>query len=138
MNLKMVWTLSQLISMYFGVTTYFRSRRSTDYWSCYRGDLGLGACIPVGHLWHHLLCRCYDAGAIWASNRNKAKWMGSLTGDVVSKRAQTLFMIVICAAHGQRGICHGYLWPLGEISKLCYSCLGRNFRCVNHRSDYFP
>jgi carbon starvation protein len=37
----------------------------------------------------------HDAGAIWASNRNKAKSMGSLTGDVVSKRAQTLFMIVI-------------------------------------------
>jgi len=37
----------------------------------------------------------HDAGAIWASNRNKAKSMGNLTGDVVSKRAQTLFMIVI-------------------------------------------
>ena len=37
----------------------------------------------------------HDAGAIGASNRNKAKSMGSLTGDVVSKRAQTLFMIVI-------------------------------------------
>ena len=37
----------------------------------------------------------HDAGAIWASNRNKARSMGSLTGDVVSKRAQTLFMIVI-------------------------------------------
>lgn len=36
----------------------------------------------------------HDAGAIWASTRNKAKSMGNLTGDVVSKRAQTLFMIV--------------------------------------------
>lgn len=37
----------------------------------------------------------HDAGAIWASNRNRARSMGSLTGDVVSKRAQSLFMIVI-------------------------------------------
>lgn len=37
----------------------------------------------------------HDAGAIWASTRNRARSMGSLTGDVVSKRAQTLFMIVI-------------------------------------------
>jgi carbon starvation protein len=37
----------------------------------------------------------HDAGAIWASNRNKAKSIGNLTGDVVGKRSQTLFMIVI-------------------------------------------
>lgn len=37
----------------------------------------------------------HDAGAIWASNRNKAKSMGALTGDVVGKRARSLFMIVI-------------------------------------------
>jgi carbon starvation protein len=37
----------------------------------------------------------HDAGAIWASSRNKAKSIGNLTGDVVGKRSQTLFMIVI-------------------------------------------
>lgn len=37
----------------------------------------------------------HDAGAIWASNRNKAKSIGALTGDVVGKRARSLFMIVI-------------------------------------------
>ncbi|RUO81217.1 carbon starvation protein A [Idiomarina tyrosinivorans] len=37
----------------------------------------------------------HDAGAIWASNRNKAKSIGALTGDVVGKRARNLFMIVI-------------------------------------------
>ncbi|MCC5854724.1 MAG: carbon starvation protein A [Idiomarina sp.] len=37
----------------------------------------------------------HDAGAIWASNRNKGRSMGALTGDVVGKRAQSLFMIVI-------------------------------------------
>ncbi|MCT7654122.1 carbon starvation protein A [Oceanimonas sp. NS1] len=37
----------------------------------------------------------HDAGAIWASNRNKAKSVGSLTGDVVGKRARSIFMIVI-------------------------------------------
>ncbi len=37
----------------------------------------------------------HDMGAIWASVRNKAKSVGALTEDVVSKRARTLFMIVI-------------------------------------------
>lgn len=37
----------------------------------------------------------HDAGAIWASNRNKAKSIGALTGDIVGKRARSLFMIVI-------------------------------------------
>ena len=37
----------------------------------------------------------HDAGAIWASNRNKAKSMGALTGDIVGKRARSLFMVVI-------------------------------------------
>lgn len=37
----------------------------------------------------------HDAGAIWASNRNKAKSIGNLTGGVVGKRSQALFMIVI-------------------------------------------
>jgi len=37
----------------------------------------------------------HDAGAIWASNRKKAKSIGALTGDVVGTRARTLFMIVI-------------------------------------------
>lgn len=37
----------------------------------------------------------HDAGAIWASNRNKARSIGALTGDVVGKKSQSLFMIVI-------------------------------------------
>lgn len=37
----------------------------------------------------------HDFGAIWASVRNKAKSVGSLTGDVVGKRARSVFMIVI-------------------------------------------
>lgn len=37
----------------------------------------------------------HDAGAIWASVRNRAKSVGSLTGDVVGKRARSIFMIVI-------------------------------------------
>jgi carbon starvation protein len=37
----------------------------------------------------------HDFGAIWASVRNKGVSVGSLTGDVVSRRARTLFMIVI-------------------------------------------
>lgn len=37
----------------------------------------------------------HDAGAIWASVRNKAKSVGALTGDVVGRRARSLFMIVI-------------------------------------------
>lgn len=37
----------------------------------------------------------HDAGAIWASVRNRGKSVGALTGDVVGKRARGLFMIVI-------------------------------------------
>ena len=37
----------------------------------------------------------HDLGAVWASVRNQARSVGSLTGDVVSHRARTLFMIVI-------------------------------------------
>jgi carbon starvation protein len=37
----------------------------------------------------------HDFGAIWASVRNQGRSIGSLTGDVVSLRARTLFMIVI-------------------------------------------
>ncbi|MEH6493268.1 carbon starvation CstA family protein [Halopseudomonas sp.] len=37
----------------------------------------------------------HDMGAIWASVRNKARSVGSLTGDVVGKRARSIFMIVI-------------------------------------------
>src|SRR5690554_7934727 len=37
----------------------------------------------------------HDMGAVWASARNKAKSMGALSGDVVGKRARSLFMIVI-------------------------------------------
>ena len=37
----------------------------------------------------------HDFGAIWASVRNQGRSIGSLTGDVVSHRARTLFMIVI-------------------------------------------
>lgn len=37
----------------------------------------------------------HDFGAIWASVRNQGRSVGSLTGDVVSLRARTLFMIVI-------------------------------------------
>ncbi|NHC62813.1 carbon starvation CstA family protein [Paenalcaligenes suwonensis] len=37
----------------------------------------------------------HDFGAIWASIRNKAKSVGALTGDVVGKRARSIFMIVI-------------------------------------------
>ena len=37
----------------------------------------------------------HDFGAVWASVRNKAKSVGALTGDVVSGRARTLFMIVV-------------------------------------------
>jgi len=37
----------------------------------------------------------HDFGAVWASIRNKAKSVGALTGDVVSPRARTLFMIVV-------------------------------------------
>ncbi len=37
----------------------------------------------------------HDFGAIWASVRNQGRSVGSLTGDVISLRARTLFMIVI-------------------------------------------
>ena len=37
----------------------------------------------------------HDAGAIWASSRNKAKSIGALTGDIVGNRARSIFMIVI-------------------------------------------
>jgi len=37
----------------------------------------------------------HDFGAIWASVRNRARSVGALTGDVVSHRSRTLFMIVI-------------------------------------------
>lgn len=37
----------------------------------------------------------HDTGAIWASVRNRGKSVGALTGDVVSRRARSLFMIVI-------------------------------------------
>ena len=37
----------------------------------------------------------HDFGAIWASVRNQGRSIGSLTADVVSRRASTLFMIVI-------------------------------------------
>ncbi|MGG4773785.1 carbon starvation protein A [Alcaligenaceae bacterium 429] len=37
----------------------------------------------------------HDFGAIWASIRNRAKSVGALTGDVVGKRARSIFMIVI-------------------------------------------
>ena len=37
----------------------------------------------------------HDFGAIWASVRHRARSVGAITGDVVSQRARTLFMIVI-------------------------------------------
>ncbi|WGL16940.1 carbon starvation protein A [Microbulbifer bruguierae] len=37
----------------------------------------------------------HDSGAVWASVRNRAVSVGSLTGDVVGKRARSIFMIVI-------------------------------------------
>jgi len=37
----------------------------------------------------------HDFGAIWVSVRNRAKSVGSITGDVVGLRARNLFMIVI-------------------------------------------
>lgn len=37
----------------------------------------------------------HDAGALWASVRNKGKSIGALTEDVVGPRARSLFMIVI-------------------------------------------
>jgi carbon starvation protein len=37
----------------------------------------------------------HDFGAIWASVRNRARSVGALTGEVVSLRSRTVFMIVI-------------------------------------------
>src|SRR5690606_20654637 len=37
----------------------------------------------------------HDAGALWASQRNKAKSIGALTEAVIGKRARSIFMIVI-------------------------------------------
>lgn len=37
----------------------------------------------------------HDAGALWASARNKAKSVGALTEDIVGARARSVFMIVI-------------------------------------------
>ena len=37
----------------------------------------------------------HDAGALWASARNRGKSMGALTESVVGRRARSLFMIVI-------------------------------------------
>ncbi len=37
----------------------------------------------------------HDAGAIWASVRNRARSIGAVTGDVIGPRARSLFMIVI-------------------------------------------
>jgi carbon starvation protein len=37
----------------------------------------------------------HDAGALWASQRNKAKSIGALTEVVIGKRARSIFMIVI-------------------------------------------
>jgi carbon starvation protein len=37
----------------------------------------------------------HDFGAVWASVRNRARSIGSFTGDLVGKRAQSLFMVVI-------------------------------------------
>ncbi len=37
----------------------------------------------------------HDAGAVWASVRNRARSVGALTGEVVGARARSVFMIVI-------------------------------------------
>lgn len=37
----------------------------------------------------------HDAGALWASVRNRAQSVGALTEHIVSKRARSLFMVVI-------------------------------------------
>lgn len=37
----------------------------------------------------------HDAGALWASARNRGKSVGALTEDIVGKRARSVFMIVI-------------------------------------------
>jgi carbon starvation protein len=41
------------------------------------------------------LAGVHDFGAIWASVRNRGRSMGALTGDIVSPRSRSLFMIVI-------------------------------------------
>ena len=41
------------------------------------------------------LAGVHDFGAIWASVRNRGRSMGALTGDIVSTRSRSLFMIVI-------------------------------------------
>jgi carbon starvation protein len=41
------------------------------------------------------LAGVHDFGAIWASVRNRGRSMGALTGDIVSARSRSLFMIVI-------------------------------------------
>src|SRR5918995_126070 len=41
------------------------------------------------------LAGVHDFGAIWASVRNRGRSMGALTGDIVSRRSRSLFMIVI-------------------------------------------
>lgn len=37
----------------------------------------------------------HDAGAIWASVRNKGRSVGAISGDLVSRSARSLFMVVI-------------------------------------------
>lgn len=37
----------------------------------------------------------HDFGALWASQRNKGKSIGALTGDIIGARARSLFMVVI-------------------------------------------
>ncbi|SEO49071.1 carbon starvation CstA family protein [Aquisalimonas asiatica] len=37
----------------------------------------------------------HDAGAIWASVRNKGRSIGAVTGDVIGERARNLFMVII-------------------------------------------
>jgi len=37
----------------------------------------------------------HDAGALWASVRHQGRSIGSITGDLVGKRARNLFMVVI-------------------------------------------
>jgi len=41
------------------------------------------------------LAGVHDAGALWASSRNRAKSVGALTEDIVGARARSVFMIVI-------------------------------------------
>ncbi|MFV8834015.1 carbon starvation protein A [Aquisalimonas sp. APHAB1-3] len=37
----------------------------------------------------------HDAGAIWASVRNKGRSIGAVTGEVIGERARNLFMVII-------------------------------------------